>query len=246
MPFLSVIIPTYNCEKTVGNCLRSLVNQTFQDFEILIIDGLSTDNTLCLVKSFLEQNPGLDYKFISEKDNGIFHAMNKGAALASGKWLYFLGSDDCLHSNDIFAQVKQGLSKSDSTDFFYGNALIEETKAIYDGKFGLRHLLKSNICHQAIFIKKTLFEELGPFDLRFQVHADWDFNLKVFLAGKERQFSDLLIVRYSNQGFSSGKRDIPFEEKIRLIKADYFQHFRNRVSSRIHHLKKRILKFILL
>jgi glycosyltransferase involved in cell wall biosynthesis len=246
MPFLSVIIPTYNCEERITTCLQSLASQNFKDFEILVIDGISSDNTICRVKSFFENHPDLQFTLISEKDNGIFHAMNKGAAQAKGKWLYFIGSDDWLNSNDVFAIVYPCLSKPDSPDFFYGNALIEGTGEEYDGKFSFRHLLKANICHQSIFITKELFDEFGPFDLRFNVHADWDFNVKVFQAKKNIEFKNTLIAVYGNQGYSSQRRDINFEQKLRLIKEDYYRHFSNRFNSRLHSLKKRIKRYFML
>ena len=246
MPFLSVIIPTYNCEERITTCLQSLASQNFKDFEILVIDGISTDNTICRVKTFFEKHPDLQFTLISEKDNGIFHAMNKGAARAKGKWLYFIGSDDWLNANDIFAKVYSCLSKPDSPDFFYGNALIEDTGQEYDGKFSFRHLLKANICHQSIFITKELFDEFGPFDLRFNVHADWDFNVKVFQAKKNIQFQNILIAAYGNQGYSSQRRDFNFEQKLYLIKENYYQYFRNRLNSRLHSLKKRIKRYFML
>ena len=246
MPFLSVIIPTYNCEERITDSLQSLAGQTFKDFEILILDGISTDKTICLVKAFFETHPDLQFSLISEKDNGIFHAMNKGAARAKGKWLYFIGSDDSLISNDIFTKVYSCLTKPGSPDFFYGNALIKDTGEEYDGKFSFRHLLKANICHQSIFVTKELFDEFGPFDLRFNVHADWDFNVKVFQAKKNIQFTNMLIAAYGNQGYSSGQRDINFEQKLCLIKESYYRHFTNRWNSRLHSLKKRIKRYFML
>src|SRR5918993_177502 len=232
MAFLSIIIPTYNSESTIDICLESLAAQNFRDFEVLIIDGLSTDRTIEIAKEFFSKNPDLEHVLISEKDNGIFDAMNKGALIAKGDWLYFLGSDDWLYSNDILSKVCPDLYKKGCAEFVYGNAWLSDTKEIYDGKFSLRSLLKTNICHQAIFVKKTLFNELGPFDLRFRVHADWDFNVKVFLAKKKTQYKNMLIVQYSTQGYSSQNRDILFEEKLMLIKDDYYQHFLNRLNSR--------------
>lgn len=244
MPLLSIIIPTYNSALTINVCLASLASQSFSDFEIILVDGLSTDQTISLIRDFFSKYPGMAHTLISEKDGGIFEAMNKGATLASGKWLYFLGSDDWLYSNDTLAKVAIDLQETNCEDFVYGNVWLNDTQEVYDGKFSLRTILKANICHQAIFIKKSLFEEFGPFDLRLRVHSDWDFNLKVFLARKPTRYKNLLVVQYSNKGYSSQNRDLPFEEKLALVKSAYYEHFLNRLNSRYHYLKKRIKRLL--
>lgn len=243
MAFFSIIIPTYNSEGTIICCLQSLAEQNFKDFEILVVDAASSDKTIELINDFFEKNPDIRYRVISEKDEGIFDAMNKGAALAKSIWLYFLGSDDWLISNDTLSKVYPALSRKDSPDFFYGNVLLENTGQVYDGKFSIRRLLSSNISHQAIFIKRTLFNELGPFDLQFEVYADWDLNIKVFQARKKIEYMDIVIGRYGNQGFSSYSRDICFEEKLGMIKKAYYKHLKNRLNSRIQYLKKKMKRY---
>src|ERR1700744_4382606 len=102
-PFFTIIIPTFNSEKTLQNALSSILSQNFTEFEILIVDGVSNDNTIKIVKENIEKDKRI--RFISEKDNGIFDAMNKGIELSLGEWLYFLGSDDRLHNSSILRSV---------------------------------------------------------------------------------------------------------------------------------------------
>jgi len=85
MPYLSIIIPTYNCENTISNCLNSILTQSYVDFEILIIDGASKDTTLEILKKYDDKR----LKIVSEPDKGIYDAMNKGLKIANGNWIYF-------------------------------------------------------------------------------------------------------------------------------------------------------------
>jgi glycosyltransferase involved in cell wall biosynthesis len=244
MALISIIIPTYNSAYTINVCLASLASQTFRDFEIILVDGLSVDQTLSMITNFFSKNPDLSHVLISEKDDGIFDAMNKGARLARGQWLYFLGSDDWLYSSDTLSKVAGDLQQAHCEDFVYGNVWLDDTQEVYDGKFSLRTILKANICHQAIFVRKSLFEAIGPFDLNYPVHADWDFNVKVFLEKRPTRYKNLLVVQYSNKGYSSQHRDLQFEEKLTNIKAKYYEHFLHRLNSRYHYLKKRIKRLL--
>ena len=106
LPKISIITPTLNAGKTLEACILSVVNQTYLNKEYLIIDGLSTDGTPGMVKKYADIYPYI--KWISEKDAGIYEAMNKGIDLSSGEWIYFLGADDRFYSDrvldDIFNQ----------------------------------------------------------------------------------------------------------------------------------------------
>jgi len=242
MPLFSVILPTYNCEATILTCLKSIVNQSFTDFELLIIDGLSADKTVSLIQSFMTTGPSPDYTLISEKDKGIYDAMNKGGRLAMGRWLYFLGSDDQFMNNSILMQVYQYLSENKKSDFSYGNVLLNSNGKCYDGRFNIRRLMSVNICHQAIFVTRNTFLELGSFDTRYALWADWDFNLKVFLAGKYITYMDVTIAHYNNTGQSSVTRDHIFLKRLEEIRQKFYGTFLNKFNSRIRYLAKRIRK----
>ena len=89
-PLFSIIIPTFNAAKTLSASLESVINQSCQQFELLIVDGISTDDTLSVVKKYAALSANI--KWVSEKDNGIYDAMNKSIKMAKGEWLFFLGS----------------------------------------------------------------------------------------------------------------------------------------------------------
>ena len=93
-PIISIIIPTYNVESTIGTVLESITAQTFRGYEVVIVDGVSKDGTAEIVARYAAGNPAI--RWVQEKDKGIYDAMNKGVGLARGEWLYFLGADDTL------------------------------------------------------------------------------------------------------------------------------------------------------
>lgn len=107
-PLISIIIPTYNCENTFTIALKSVLSQDLEEKEIIIVDGGSSDGTLDLLNKYDQQ---IDY-WISEPDNGIYDALNKGIDLANGEWLYFLGSDDKLYDNHVLTDILRLRSKA--------------------------------------------------------------------------------------------------------------------------------------
>jgi glycosyltransferase involved in cell wall biosynthesis len=204
-PFFSIIIPTFNSGKTLCACLESVLSQSFQNFEILVMDGLSTDETVSIVKKYEAANPNVTW--FSEKDKGIYDAMNKGIQLAKGEWIYFLGSDDLLHNEEVLQQV-YSIDKS-KYQVVYGNAkIIGETPwakegHLYDGEFDLHKLLKKNICQQAMFYHKSCFTDAtSPFNVDYEICADWDFNFRCW-ARKEFLFINITIVDFYGGGAST-------------------------------------------
>ena len=114
---VSIIIPTYNSEDYLNQALKSIVNQTFKDIEVLIMDGLSSDKTVEIAEKFKQDLPQI--QIYSDKDNGIYDAMNKGIKKAKGEWIYFMGSDDTFYENKTLQNFKD-LEKLE-LDILYGN-----------------------------------------------------------------------------------------------------------------------------
>lgn len=206
-PFFSIVIPTFNSETTLRNCLNSILSQSFSDYEIIVIDGLSTDLTFSIVKEYSSQCKSI--RWLSDKDNGIYDAMNKGIKMATGEWIYFLGSDDII-SNDRVLQEVYSFDKNQH-QVVYGNAKIIGKTAwakdghLYDGRFDLQKLLKKNICQQAIFYNKSCFaNKTCLFNIDYEICADWDFNLRCW-ARKEFLFLNMTIVNFYGGGASTRK-----------------------------------------
>ena len=208
-PILTIIIPTYNSGNTLEVALKSIINQTIKDIEILIIDGLSTDDTLKIAERYKLEFPGI--KVISEKDRGIYDAMNKGIVIAKGPWLYFMGSDDSLYDSTTIEQFlhREGLKNN---EIVYGNVYSTRFNGSYDGLFTYSKLKNQNICHQSIFFRKTIFSTIGGFNLKYKGHADWDHNIRWFFSSNlSKVYIDQIIANYADGGFSSLQADEVFK-----------------------------------
>jgi len=206
MLFFSIIVPTYNSEQTFRKCLESILCQSFTDFEILIIDGVSADKTLEIGKSFEDER----IKIFSEKDSGIYDAMNKGIKFSKGNWLYFLGSDDALYSPTVLSDVYSQIQNM-NVDILYGNVVSDRFNGKYDGAFNYEKLLNKNICHQSIFFNKKVFCNVGNFNLKYRALSDYDHNLRWFLNKKINvKYFDCTIANYSDNGYSSVTSDDAF------------------------------------
>lgn len=209
-PQISVIIPTKNSVKTIQACLASIFNQTFNSYEIIVLDAVSTDGTLEILQNLSGENDKL--RIYSQKDKGTYDAMNKGVKLANGNWLYFLGSDDQLYDQNVLMKMSEVMLKTTSKAI-YGSVLIVGDTAwakdgdIYAGKFTTSKLLNQNICHQAIFYRRDLLlNEIPPYNLDYFKSADWDLNLLGWSKGAF-EYVDCVIARYATDGISANSFD---------------------------------------
>jgi glycosyltransferase involved in cell wall biosynthesis len=207
-PKITVITPTYNAAATLAVCIESVANQSYPHKEHLIIDGLSTDSTLQIVQQYAVNYPHIRY--ISEKDNGIYDAMNKGITLANGEWVYFLGADDHLFDNNVLQSIFDN-KELIRNDLIYGNVFLKQTQIMYGQESDTRKILDITICHQATFYRKALFKKLGDYIVRYKVAADWAFNIKCFGTKNIKiRYIDQPIAFYNQTGFSSDKIDHVF------------------------------------
>jgi len=242
-PVLSIVIPVKNGSKTIERLLESLTSQTWLEFEVLLQDGNSSDNTIDIANKY---RPffGDRLRIFSEKDHGIYDAMNKGIDRARGEWLYFLGADDYLLNKVVLSQVFN-FQKLSGYDFVYGDSNTEDYGTGYDGEFNLAKLRLKNICHQSIFVKKAVFDVLGRFDISYPALADWDFNFKCFVHPKIKcQYLDLGIAHHSGGGFAINHPDAHFISHINSIVDKYIKrynpslHKKNRIKRYLSTLKK--------
>lgn len=186
MPELSIITVCFNEAQRIELTCRSVAQQTFQDFEWIVIDGGSTDGTLEILKRYA---PRMNY-FVSEPDHGIYHAMNKGIAQAHGTYLIFLNGGDYLYESETLSKVFRSRNIIE-TDLFYGDLFFERTTGLK------RYAPNSTNCyamlvekifpHPATFIKRTLFETYGTYDESLKIAADLEFFLRVFVSSKRRK-----------------------------------------------------------
>lgn len=201
---ISIIMATYNCGRKVENTLQSIFSQNKELFELIVLDGGSTDDTLDYIRKY--EN---DLTLISEKDEGVFDAMNKGIDLATGKYLYFIGAGDCLRQG-VLEQVKDFLPQETSS-FVYGSSYLMKQKVVWQGReFNFQSFITENITHQSIFYHRSIFKILGKYNNQYKICADWFFNLQCFAHPKIRkQYVPLVIADYEEGGLSSEPNNDP-------------------------------------
>lgn len=227
MTYLSVIIPTFNSELTIERCLSSLICQTYQDFEICIIDAASSDRTIEKIDGFRSKFENI--RVLSEADKGTYDAMNKGIDLAKGEWIYFLGSDDEIFDEKVFADIFK-VDPDKNCGIIYGNVRIDgdtpwaKDGRIYDGEFSIEKLLERNICHQAIFYRIKMFEKLGKYNLRYPVCADWELNLRFFPKTKSK-YLDRIVANFYGGGISSQVIIDPIAKNLSLLRKKAFFYY---------------------
>jgi glycosyltransferase involved in cell wall biosynthesis len=232
MPFISIIIPTFNSAATLAVTLQTVLAQTYQNFEVLIIDNCSTDASIEIAKSFKDNR----IKIFIAKDKGVYDAMNKGIGCASGEWIYFLGSDDWLYNNEVLQDVYEFI-RANNCEVVYGNITSTRFGGVYGGSFDADKLLIENIGHQAIFFHKNVFKKAGNFNLHYKAQADWDHNMRWFFSKNIKHcYFDLVIAVYSDRGLSADGDALFEQHRI----ANYVKHAGNRLP-----LKKRfsLLKY---
>ena len=181
-PKVSIVIATFNAEKTLRVAMDSILNQTFLNWECIIVDASSKDKTIEIVKSYIKCDSRFHY--ISEPDKGIYDAFNKGWKLAKGEWILYLGSDDELCVNGL----KLLSTEFEKSDIIYGDVILryqngkQKLQLAKDAEI-LSKAAISPCCHQSLVMKKELFSQLGGFDLSYKIMADKDLLIKAYKKG---------------------------------------------------------------
>ena len=230
MKKLSVITVTYNAEHTIERTLKSVAEQSYPHIEHIIVDGASTDKTLSLIQKFKNS------KFVSEADNGIYDAMNKGAAMVTGDYLCFLNAGDTFFAPDtvekiINYQTAFGGSQLSiinySPDILYGETAIVDD----NGAFLRMRRLKAPetltwksfrhgmlVCHQAFIVKRELFE---PYDLSYHFSSDFDWCIRMMKKAKSIHNTHLTLINYLNEGMTTANRKASLKERYRIMTKYY-------------------------
>lgn len=179
---ISLITPSYNSDATIARTINSVIAQDYPNLEYLIIDGGSTDDTAKIVTSYQDK---ININFISETDNGIYDAMNKGIKMASGDIIGILNSDDFFSDNDILSTVANAFT-DERIDVVYGDIKyfsddINKTKRYW--KTGEYKAGKLNngwiIPHPALFVRKSVYERCGLYNIDFKIAGDYEFILRI-------------------------------------------------------------------
>ena len=179
---ISIITPTYNSEKTLRDTLESVLSQTYKDIEHIIIDGQSKDSTVEIIKEYEKKYDG-KLKYVSEKDKGLYDAMNKGIQMATGDIIGILNSDD-MYAKDNVLQTIADKFKESNCDGTYANLIFmdEETMSKPQRVWkSAKGKLKNgwHPAHPTLYLKKEVYDKIGLFDLQYRIVADYDFMIRM-------------------------------------------------------------------
>ena len=198
---LSIITVTYNNLEGIKKTYNSIVNQTMQTFEWIVIDGASTDGTTEFLQTVSRQ-PDI---YVHEPDSGIYNAMNKGIKIAKGDYLLFMNAGDIFADCNILQETP---IQSFKADIIYGDAWFDYPDRTlaqqYSDKVTMGSLYKNSFCHQSTFIRRTLLVKDG-YDETYKLLADWKSYVAWFLEGKSFQHLPLFICRFDVSGASTNR-----------------------------------------
>lgn len=202
----TIITVNFNNKEGLRLTIESVINQTYRNYEFIVIDGGSTDGSAEVIKNY---DKHITY-WVSEKDNGIYNAMNKGIAKASGDYLNFMNSGDCFYASDVLEKVAKYQYDTDfivGKDYHYNEKLQKGHASIQPPRTTMIHFFIATLDHQSAFIKRELFEGT-PYDESHKLVSDWIFfTEKIVKENKRVQFIPDIICRREGGGLSEQQRD---------------------------------------
>jgi glycosyltransferase involved in cell wall biosynthesis len=207
---VSIITVVYNDVANIEKTILSVTNQTYPNIEYIVIDGGSTDGTLDIISKYRDS---ISY-FNSEKDNGIYYAMNKGLSLAKGEWVYFLNCGDTFQNANILSGIDFS-SLPKTTDVIHGNIVLEYKYGLIKNRLTSIVGKMPNVYHQATFVR-TETQRKYPFDPLFKYCADFNSLYNIYKNGGVFEYKDIYIANYEMTGFSAGNLLSFYEEKSRI------------------------------
>jgi glycosyltransferase involved in cell wall biosynthesis len=246
---LSIITINYNNKEGLKKTIASVRQQSIKNYEYIIIDGGSTDGSADVVK---ENAASLDY-WVSEKDAGIFNAMNKGLAVAKGEYCLFLNSGDYLADETILKQVEPLLVE----DIVYGDLYFEYAdgkvvRAHYEDDMSLFKLSFTSLPHQGTFIKRSLLNKLGGYKEELKIVSDWFFFIQAIIECNPSFKKIDLVISYFDKSGVSSVTDFGYEQTSSIRKFypfllkefEAYYELRNYQLSRVHQLLKKSMKVV--
>jgi len=201
-PLFSIITVVYNGEKYLEKTIQSVINQNFKNFEYIVIDGGSTDNSINIIKKFEKK---IDY-WVSEKDRGIYDAFNKGMRVSKGKFIGFINSDDVYKKNALNIIAKY-VKKNQQADFIFGS--VKKHWGILHGyrPHKIKYSWGFYSSHSTgFFIKRKAAKKVGFYNLKYKYHSDYDYFYRLIVKKKMKGISTKkkeLVGVFRRGGFSS-------------------------------------------
>ena len=198
---VSIIVAAYNAEHTIRHVLTSVLNQKFSEWECIVVDGASSDQTVSVAAEFSSKDNR--FRIISEPDRGVYDAFNKGWQHAKGEWIYYLGCDDELLPNGIKALVEN----SKDVDFVYGDFVRRykngKTKNVSSEHFEKVMPYSLATSHQAMMMKRALIKKVGGFNLKYRILADYDLINHAYYLGMSTKKCEEKIAIFQVGGLST-------------------------------------------
>lgn len=213
-PKVSIITVCFNAESLIEDTIKSVVEQEYKNYEYIIIDGKSTDNTINIISKYSKYIA----KLVSEKDNGIYDAMNKSLNYVSedSDYLIFINAGDLLLGDALSSifdnyEAKQKQNFNIYGDFFYGDDL-----RILPSKLGMGFLARNTVCHQALIFNTSIHKEY-KYNLNYPICADYEVILKMYKDKINFKKIDVPIVKYLPDGFSDLNKEKLIKERISIL-----------------------------
>lgn len=222
-PKFSVITVCYNAEATIEDTIQSVISQTYHHVEYIIVDGASKDRTMDIVNRYREHIAII----VSERDKGLYDAMNKGIGLATGDYLCFLNAGDSFHEDDTLQQMVHSIHTPQLPDVLYGETELVD----HEGHFlRMRRLSAPEVltwksfrqgmlvCHQAFFPRRDL---VMPYDLRYRFSADFDWCIKIMKKSKVLHNTHLTLIDYLAEGMTTRNHKASLKERFSIMARHY-------------------------
>lgn len=225
---ISVITVNYNDVEGLRRTMESVAKQTYHNFEHIVIDGGSNDGSVDIIKEYVNQCIMYDVLWVSEKDKGIYNAMNKGIRMAKGEYIQFLNSGDWYAAPDVLERVAVELEKNINPEMLFGTCIDidDEGKRYPQGKniqYSLLQLYESSFPHETSFFKRELFDadKYGMFDESLRIVSDWKWFLKAIGLGQLKPiFVDIDVALFDVHGISSTHKDLDWKERRKVLEEE--------------------------
>jgi glycosyltransferase involved in cell wall biosynthesis len=208
----SIITINYNDKEGLSRTIKSVINQTSKNFEYIVIDGGSTDGSVDIIKQNIDY---INY-WVSEKDKGVYNAMNKGIAQAKGDYLVFMNSGDCFHTPDVLDSLADYQEDIICGKVLKGHSTIPSGH--YKSTITLVDLMRGSLPHQAMFIKRDLMVR-HPYDENYKILSDWKFCIQALVFDNcSFRNSDVIVADYDISGISTNSNGLLTKEREIILK----------------------------
>ena len=241
---VSVITVCYNRKATIGQSIKSVLDQDYPDVEYIIVDGNSSDGTKDIIKSYSDKIT----KYISESDNGMYDAINKGLGMATGDIVGLMHSDDVFYDTTVISKIDEVFKNNPNTDAIYGNGIYvtndDEQKIVRNrigGEYDYKRLKSGWLpLHPTVYIKKTIIDKYGNYNLNFKIASDTEFLLRYLFKYKiSITYLNTYIVKMRMGGLSTN-----YKRVLEVLKEDYNIYKFHQISGIKVVFQKKILALI--